>query len=80
MLNSTLMKGNIFHDTNAIRIDHAKGYLLTYHTLDHTFDFDREKECKLYGQENNDSIQICARAVGQSIAVGKSLPRQSRLS
>ena len=71
-LSSSLMKGNIFHESEAIRISDATGFLLTYQKLDLSFDFDRSgSECVMYGRESNNPIQICARNVGPSIAVGK---------
>jgi len=72
ILNLSLMKGNIFHESEAIRISDATGFLLTYQKLDLSFDFDRSgSECVMYGRESNNPIQICARNVGPSIAVGK---------
>jgi hypothetical protein len=70
ILNSTLLEGGQFVNADTIRINNAPGLLLKFDRLHVDFDFDRERECTVYGQKTNDSIQICIRSINQSLAVG----------
>jgi hypothetical protein len=69
-LNLTLLQGEVFGNSDTIRINDAPGLLLRFDRLYADFDFDRERECTIYGQNTNDSIQICIRSVNNSLAVG----------
>jgi hypothetical protein len=69
-LNSTLMQGEVFGNSDTIRINNAPGLLLMFDRLHADFDFDRERECTVYGQKTNDSIQIYIKSVNHSLAVG----------
>ncbi|KAK4247639.1 hypothetical protein C7999DRAFT_14351 [Corynascus novoguineensis] len=69
-LNQTLMEGGFFRNSDTIQIHNAPGVLLRYDTLPSSFDFDRTRECQLYGQHLNDTLQICIREVNGSLAVG----------
>jgi hypothetical protein len=70
LLNSSLLKGRSLYQAAAVRINNAQGFHLTYRKLDSSFEFDHNTECYIYGRQYNDSIQICARNVDDSIAVG----------
>jgi len=70
-LNQTLMEGGFFRNSDTIQIHNAPGVLLRYDTLPSSFDFDRTRECQLYGQHLNDTLQMCIREVNGSLAVGK---------
>ena len=70
ILNLTLLEGGTFKDAETIRIVNAPGLLLKFDQLHVDFDFDREGECTVYGQNTNDSIQICVRPTNHSLAVG----------
>jgi hypothetical protein len=70
ILNLTLLEGGTFKDAETIRIVNAPGLLLKFDQLHADFDFDREGECTVYGQNTNNSIQICIRSTDHSLAVG----------
>jgi hypothetical protein len=69
-LNSTLLAGQVFENSDTIRINNAPGFLLEFDQLNADFDFDRGRECTVYSRKTSDSIQICVRSVNQSLAVG----------
>jgi hypothetical protein len=69
-LNSSLLEGGGILKAEAIRIRDANGFHLTYHRLGSNFTFDMDNDCRVYGQQYDDAIQICVRDVNQSIAVG----------
>ena len=68
--NETLLAGGVFKNAATIQIHNSPGFLLKYQTLGQDFEFDREKECALYGQQLDDGLQICIREVNGSLAVG----------
>ena len=75
ILNSTLLEGRRFESAETIRIDNAPGLLLKFNRPHADFDFDRERECTLYGRETGDFLQICIRSVDYSLAVGMQFVR-----
>lgn len=69
-LNTTLMEGGVFRDSETIQIHNSPGLLLRFDALPPSFDFDRTHECHTYGQHLNDTLQVCIRPVNGSLAVG----------
>jgi hypothetical protein len=69
-LNMTLLEGGVFRDSETIQIHNAPGILLRFDNLPASFDFDRKHECHTYGQQLNDTLQICIKPVNGSLAVG----------
>ncbi|KXX80305.1 hypothetical protein MMYC01_203358 [Madurella mycetomatis] len=69
-LNTTLMEGGTFLNSETIQIQNAPGVLLRFDDLTSSFDFDRTRECGTYGQHINDTLQICIKPVNGSLAVG----------
>jgi hypothetical protein len=74
-LGSTLLERELFQAQDAIRIEDAPAFLLKYETLHPDVDFDRGKECSVYGHGGRDSIQICVRSTTPSIEVGEFIIR-----
>ncbi|KAK3387386.1 hypothetical protein B0H63DRAFT_393253 [Podospora didyma] len=69
-LNVTLMEGQRLGDSdNTVQVQNAPGWLLRFKRLPVATDFDRERECEVYGQGGDDSIQICIKQEGPSLAV-----------
>ena len=67
-LNSTLLNGTIFQEESTILINNAPGYQLEFFPLNY-YVFD-PSECTIYGQEQNDGLQICVSSRGSTIVAG----------
>ena len=72
-LNQSILQGGMFQGAEAVRINSAPGFHLQFEQTQSGFQFDLDKECLEFGQHINESIVICVRTVGPSLAVGTSL-------
>jgi hypothetical protein len=70
-LNNSIFYGGHFNNVDAVRVDHAPGIITTFRSLNPNFTFDLDQDCIFGGQLNNDSLMICNKQVGHSMAVGK---------
>ena len=67
-LNTTLLNGTTFQEESTILINNAPGYQLEFFPLYH-YVF-QASECILYGQEQNDGLQICVSSQNSTIVAG----------
>jgi hypothetical protein len=68
-LNHSMFEGGLLDNAETIRINNAPGIVTTYRNIS-DITFDPVGDCIYAGQAINDTLQMCARQVGQSIAVG----------
>ncbi|GAB1312327.1 hypothetical protein MFIFM68171_02537 [Madurella fahalii] len=69
-VNITLMEGKRLGTSDTVQVQNAPGRLLRFKSLSMAADFDRDSECKVYGQGGDDAIQICIKQEGPSLTVG----------
>lgn len=69
-LNLSMFEGGLLDSAETIRINNAPGIVTTYRNAS-DITFDPVGDCLYAGQAINDTLQMCIRQVGQSIAVGK---------
>ena len=70
-LNSTLLEGEIFDNTEVVMLNSAPGFGVTFQPPADNFKFDMENDCQLYGQLRGDAIQICITPNGTGLVVGE---------
>ncbi|KXX75179.1 hypothetical protein MMYC01_209621 [Madurella mycetomatis] len=68
IVNATILEGGVFNGAEAIRVNNAPGLLLRFDRQE-KFPFDPGRDCSYYGEEVNDTIQICIADRNASIAV-----------
>ncbi|KAH0551196.1 hypothetical protein GP486_007477 [Trichoglossum hirsutum] len=68
-MNSTLLQGGIFNDTDTILLNNAPGFLLKFRTPYDGFTFNLEDDCQLYATRG-DAVQICIRPQNSSLFIG----------
>jgi hypothetical protein len=74
ILNATILEGGVFDNVDVVRIEQAPGFRLQFRHLPGDFTFDLDGDCSYYGMQLNDTLQICAKDMNNSMAVGRSPP------
>jgi hypothetical protein len=69
-LNTTLLEGGLFDNTDAVLLNNAPGLALHFSSPVDGFTFKFENDCRLYGVRD-DAIQICITAEDSSVVVGE---------
>jgi hypothetical protein len=69
-LNATLLSGGTFDNSETIRINEAKGFILKFDKPDANLAFDLVSDCINGGAPENNGLQICIKQFEQSIDVG----------
>lgn len=70
---------NTFNGVSAVRVNDAPGIVTTFDTIPSDFKFSLAQDCVLGDQFNDDSIKICVKQMGQSLALGRFVPITSNL-
>lgn len=68
-LNLTLLNGTVVQDFSSILINHAPGYQLEFFPVPSGYSFP-PSDCALYGQERDDSLQLCVSSQNSTILAG----------
>ena len=68
-LNHTLFEGGRFNGVDTIEVENAPGMLARFDKLPADFDFDPEA-CTYAGSRINNTLVVCTRQLGKSLAVG----------
>lgn len=69
-LNRSLLQGGVLDDAQAIRVDNAPGFLMTFERLGDDFAFNRDTDCIYAGKHVNNGLLVCVKQLGDSIAAG----------
>lgn len=72
LLNSTILKGGLFNNTESIMIQGAPGMVTRFEPVADGFEFDIEEDCNVYQTPLGDALQMCKKQFGDSVAAGKS--------
>ncbi|KAF5517230.1 hypothetical protein CGCA056_v011198 [Colletotrichum aenigma] len=62
LLNSTILKGGLFNNTESIMIQGAPGMVARFEPVADGFKFDIEEDCNVYQTPLGDALQMCWRA------------------
>ncbi|KAL0936119.1 uncharacterized protein CTRU02_208334 [Colletotrichum truncatum] len=70
LLNSTVLNGGLFNQSESIMIENAPGMVARFEPVEDGFEFDIEKECRVYHTPLGDALQMCKKQIGDSVAAG----------
>ncbi|KAF4926616.1 hypothetical protein CGCVW01_v002857 [Colletotrichum viniferum] len=70
LLNSTILKGGLFNNTESIMIQGAPGMVARSEPVADGFEFDIEEDCNVYQTPLGDALQMCKKQFGDSVAAG----------
>ncbi|KAF3805791.1 hypothetical protein GCG54_00005155 [Colletotrichum gloeosporioides] len=70
LLNSTILKGGLFNNTESIMIQGAPGMVARFEPVADGFEFDIEEDCNVYQTPLGDALQMCKKQFGDSVAAG----------
>ncbi|KAH9231668.1 hypothetical protein K456DRAFT_1840518 [Colletotrichum gloeosporioides 23] len=68
LLNSTILKGGLFNNTESIMIQSAPGMVARFEPVADGFEFDIEEDCNVYQTPLGDALQMCKKQFGDSVA------------
>jgi hypothetical protein len=78
-LNTTLLEGGIFNNTDAVQLNNAPGMGLYFSSPTDGFTFNLGNDCRLYAIRD-DAVQICITAEDSSLVVGEYHPRENAVN
>ncbi|KAF9871475.1 hypothetical protein CkaCkLH20_11122 [Colletotrichum karsti] len=70
LLNSTILKGGLFNNTESIMIESAPGLVAKFDHLASDFEFVMYEDCRTYQTPLGDALQLCKKQMGDSVAAG----------
>ncbi|OBR15174.1 hypothetical protein CH63R_00354 [Colletotrichum higginsianum IMI 349063] len=81
LLNSTILQGGLFNQTETIMIESAPGLVARFDPVPDGFEFDLEQDCSVYQTPLGDALQMCKRQMGDSVAAGwRACPSATQLT
>ncbi|KAF6793820.1 hypothetical protein CSOJ01_13792 [Colletotrichum sojae] len=70
LLNSTILQGGLFNNTESIMIGSAPGLAARFEPVPEGFVFDTSQDCNVYQTPLADALQMCKKQMGDSVAAG----------